>query len=276
MTPQSSTEPAAEDSVSAKPTEAPRIAVIGCAVLEDEVRHFLEAIEVVSSVHFLKQGLHDEPDRLRRELQEAIDEVESKETADVIALVYGFCSRGIEGVSTKRSQLVVARAHDCITLLLGSKEAYAEYASKHPGTYWYSPGWNKSTTMPGPERHDKLKKKYEEKFDPDDVDYLLEMEEMWMKEYSRATYVDLGISNGKADEDYTKSCADWLGWGFDSKKGDPTLLKDLLSGRWDDERFLLVGPGQTFKASADERVIKAAVCASCPLDKDSQNNQKRI
>lgn len=274
MSPQSSKTETAEDSLPDKPKQTPRIAVIGCAVLEDEVRHFLEAIEVVSSVHFLKQGLHDEPDRLRRELQEAIDKVESEGTADVIALVYGFCSRGIEGVSTKRCRLVVARAHDCITLLLGSKEAYAEYAAKNPGTYWYSPGWNKSTTMPGPERHEKLKKDYEEKFDPDDVDYLLEMEEMWMKEYSRATYVDLGVSNGSADEEYTKSCADWLGWGFDSKKGDPTLLKDLLSGRWDDERFLLVGPGQTFKASVDEGVIKPAACASCPLDKETQIDKK--
>ena len=265
---------AAKESRPDQPTAAPRIAVIGCAVLEDEVRHFLEAIEVVSSVHFLKQGLHNEPDRLRTELQEAIDEAESEGVADVIALVYGFCSRGIEGVSTKRCQLVAARAHDCITLLLGSKEAYAEYAAKHPGTYWYSPGWNKSTTMPGPERHENLKKKYEEKFDPDDVEYLLEMEEMWMKEYSRATYVDLGISNGRADEDYTKSCADWLGWEFDSRKGDPTLLKDLLSGRWDDERFLLIGPGQTFRISADDRVIKPAACASCPLDQESRIDQK--
>ena len=95
-----------------------------------------------------------------------------------------------------------------------------------------------------------------------------------MKEYSRATYVDLGVSNEPADEAYTKSCADWLGWGFDSKKGDPTLLKDLLSGRWDDERFLLVGPGQTFKASADEGVIKPTGCAFCPLDNETQMDQK--
>jgi hypothetical protein len=263
---------AAEEKNRTNLKKTPRIAVIGCAVLEDEVRHFLEAIEIVSSVYFLKQGLHDEPDRLRKELQEAIDGVEAEGVADVIALVYGFCSRGIEGVSTRRCQLVVARAHDCITLLLGSKEAYAEYAEKNPGTYWYSLGWNKSTTMPGPERHAKLKKQYEEKYDPDDAEYLLEMEEMWMKEYSRATHVDLGVGDGKADREYTKACADWLGWDFDAQKGDPTLLKDLLSGRWDDERFLLVGPGQTFKASADERVIKPTACASCPLDQESPTN----
>jgi len=247
-----------------------RIAIIGCAVLEDEVRTFLEVTEGVSSVRFLKQGLHDEPDRLRKSLQEAIDRVEAEENVDVIALVYGFCSRGIEGVSTRRSQLVVARAHDCITLLLGSKEAYAEYVGKNPGTYWYSPGWNKSSTMPGPERHAKLRRQFEEKFDPDDVEYLLEMEEMWMKEYSRAAYVDLGVSRGRDDEEYTRSCADWLGWDFDSKKGDPTLLKDLLSGRWDDERFLLVGPGQTFRLSADERVLKPAACSSCLHGQEKQ------
>jgi len=36
---------------------------------------------------------------------------------------------------------VVPRAHDCITLLLGSKERYAKLFGERPGTYWYSAGW---------------------------------------------------------------------------------------------------------------------------------------
>jgi len=243
---------------------SPRIAIIACSVLKDEVKHFLKEIDVVTSVTFLQQGLHDEPDRLRSELQCAIDRVEDEGTADAIALVYGICSRGAENITTRKCQLVLTRAHDCITLLLGSKEAYADYAARNPGTYWYSLGWNKYATMPGPERHEKLKKQYLEKFDEDDVDYLMEMEQIWMKEYSRATYVDLGVVGCEVDKKHTKACADWLGWGFDVQQGDPTLLKDLLAGRWDNERFLVVGPGQTFKTTTDASVLRAAACKGCP------------
>jgi hypothetical protein len=37
--------------------------------------------------------------------------------------------------------MVVPRAHDCIALLLGSREKYAVYFDAHPGTFYQSPGW---------------------------------------------------------------------------------------------------------------------------------------
>ena len=49
------------------------------------------------------------------------------------------------GVHAQRCRIAITRAHDCITLLLGSKERYAEYVAQHPGTYWYSAGWNRCT-----------------------------------------------------------------------------------------------------------------------------------
>jgi hypothetical protein len=57
--------------------------------------------------------------------------------------------------------------------------------------------------------------------------------------------------------DYTQKCADWLGWKCDCQKGDPALLQALLTGPWDNDRFLVLNPGQTFRLVADDRVIEA-------------------
>ena len=215
-----------------------RIAVVTCAVLELETAHFAKGFPQVIHVEVLQQGLHNEPDKLRRELQSAIDRVEAKTDAAVIVLGYGLCSRGTENVFTRRCRLVIPRAHDCITLLLGSKERYASYVKEHPGTYWYSPGWNRHHIPPGEQRYKKLFKEYSEKHGADNAEYLMETEQHWFKTYDRATYVDLGVGDTEAETAYTRKCANWLKWSFDCQQGDPTLLKTLLSGPWDDARFL--------------------------------------
>jgi hypothetical protein len=40
-------------------------------------------------------------------------------------------------------------------------------------------------------------------------------------------------------------------------KGDPQLLVDLLAGRWDERRFLVVPPDHFIRLTADDSIIKA-------------------
>jgi hypothetical protein len=233
-----------------------RVAVITCAVLEIELAHFAREFPQVVRLEVLEQGLHNEPDKLRRELQVAIDRVEADSDANVIVLGYGLCCRGTEGVRTRRCRLVIARAHDCITHLLGSKEQYAAYVAAHPGTYWYSPGWNKYGKTPGPDRYKNLRQLYAEQFGDDNADYLVETEQAWMKNYTRAAFVHLGAGDIAGEWKHTQDCAAWLGWECDFQAGNPALLRDMLSGPWDNDRFLVLNPGETFRMTADERVIE--------------------
>jgi hypothetical protein len=241
-----------------KTTAPPAVAVLACAVMETEVEHLIADRPNVVAYHKLEQGLHNEPDRLREELQRRIDRVESETDAEVIVLVYGLCSRGVEGVRTTRCRLVVPRAHDCITLLLGSRQRYAQYVAAHPGTYWYSPGWNRHHLPPGPQRYAKLREQYVEKFGEDNADFLMESEQHWFSTYSRATYVHLTIGDSEADRQHTRDCAKWLGWAYDEQTGDPALLEALLHGPWSDDDFLMLEPGQALLMTADERIIRAA------------------
>lgn len=242
----------------------PVLTVIACSVLEDEVRHFAREHGHVRALVFLPQGLHNEPARLQRELQGAVDRAEADAATEAIALVYGLCSRGVEDLRHGRCSLVIARAHDCVTLFLGDKERYATYLREHPGTYWYSPGWIKSHTPPGPDRMARLRREYAAKFDPEEVEYLMEMEAGWVAKYDRATYVGLGVGETTADVRYTQHCAGCLGWSFDQVRGDPQLLIDLLAGRWDEQRFLVVPPRHFIRLTADDTIIRAVPEAPAP------------
>jgi len=233
------------------------VAVVTCAVLEDEIHHFARNLKHIVAIEMLQQGLHNEPDKLRCEVQHAVDRIEAAGQAHTIVLGYGLCSRGVEGVRAQRCRLVLARAHDCITLLLGCQQRYANYVAKHPGTYWYSPGWNRHHTPPGKQRHDQLFQQYRAKYGEDNAEYLMQMEQHWFTTYDRATFVDLGVTDTQQDVEYTQQCADWLGWAFDRQQGDPELLRTLLSGPWDADRFLVLEAGQTARMTADARIVEA-------------------
>ncbi len=234
-----------------------RIAVLACGVLEEEVRHYATGISKIVSIRVVDPGLHDVPERLRSELQTAIDEIEVGVKCDAIVLVYGMCSRGTENIFTRKCRLVMTRAHDCITILLGSKERYAEYQASQPGTYWYSPGWNKHMNVPGKERFERLHQEYMEKYGKDNAEYLLETDKEGLAHYNCAAFVDLGVGDSEKEARYCQDCAQWMGWKFMRMQSDPQLLIDLLRGHWDDQRFLVLEPGETFSLSMDEKVIKA-------------------
>lgn len=247
---------------SSTPPAAPRrIAVLGCAVLETELEHFTQRLrgqddmpEIVAMTK-LEQGLHNEPPRLRRELQAAIDRVEQQDRPDAIVLGYGLCSRGVDGLFARHATLVIPRAHDCITVLLGDRQRYADYVAQNPGTYWYSPGWNRHHTPPGKERYDKLYAKYVEDYGEDNAEFLMEQEQHWFTTYDRATYVHLTVGASDEDKQYTRQCADWLEWNYDEQAGDPQLLVDLLAGNWDADRFVVVPAGHRLKMTGDDDIL---------------------
>jgi hypothetical protein len=233
--------------------------VIACHVLWRELCYFASLSRNVHQFVFLRQGLHCAPDLLRTELQRAIDAVDEDDCAAIL-VGYGLCSNGLVGIRAGKVKLVVMRGHDCITFLLGSKERYREYFDSHPGTYWYSPGWIDTSTQPGKDRYEKVLRHYVETYGEENAEYLMRASENWMDSYSNAAYVDLGVGDAGRYRDFTRECSEWLNWKCDFLEGDSVLMMDFLEGRWDDERFLVVQPGETVAASYDEKIIKAVSC----------------
>ncbi len=213
----------------------------------------------VVDVVLMEQGLHDEPDKLRSEVQKALDntcDIQGR-PYDASLLGYGLCSNGIVGLSAK-IPVVAPRGHDCITLLLGSKDRYQEYFDSHRGVYWYSPGWIESGKQPSKERYEKLLKEYKEKYGDDNAQYLMEVEQKWIKEYNWATYIDWGLIDSNEYKNYAKRCAEFLHWNYDELKGSPALMQKLVDGDWDDGEFLVIKPGQKIGEDlTNDGIIKA-------------------
>lgn len=230
--------------------------VISCHVLWRELCYFASISKNIFNFHFLKQGLHNTPDILRQQVQESIDAVDGD--YDAILIGYGLCSNGLVDVKARDKKLVIMRGHDCITFLLGSKKRYQEYFDRFPGTYWYSPGWIDTTLMPSKERLNLIFQQYKEKYGEENAEYLVQIEQRWIHDYSNAAYVDLGFYETDNYKEFTKKCALELSWHYDEIIGDPQLIINFLDGNWNSEDFLIVQPGEKVIASHDGRIIDLA------------------
>ena len=222
-----------------------RLQFITCKVLQREAYYCAARSKNVVDVVLMEQGLHNEPDRLRTEVLKALENTRDVQGRPYNAslLGYGLCSNGIVGLSAE-IPIVVPRGHDCITLLLGSKDKYQEYFDSHRGIYWYSPGWIESDEQPSKERYERLLKEYKEKYGDDNAQYLMEVEQNWIKEYSWATFIDWGLTDSGEYKNYTKRCADFLHWNYEELRGNPALMQKLIDGDWNESEFLVVEPGQ--------------------------------
>ena len=118
-----------------------RIKVISCDVLYRELCYAAARSEHQVDVQFLTKGLHDEGCRpMRLRLQAEIDKTDGPKY-DAIVLGYALCGNGTVGLTARHLPVVIPRAHDCITLLMGSKKAYEDYFDSHSGVYFRSTGW---------------------------------------------------------------------------------------------------------------------------------------
>ena len=241
--------------------------VIACEVLARETYHCAARSRNTADVELLTQGLHDNPDIGRARLQALIDAA-SPETYSAVVLGYGLCSNMAVGLRAGSVPLVIPRAHDCITLLLGSKERYAAEFSAHPGTYWYSPGWLEYPERGG-ERVELVQKSglgptlaYDqlvEKYGEDNARYLAETMSTWAEHYTRGALIAFDFVADHRYEERTKEICREQGWEFVRLEGSLALLQRMLDGDWPDDQFVVLQPGQSLEASHDEYVLRRAL-----------------
>src|ERR1017187_6970028 len=195
----------------------PRITLLACLVFEREIALYARGAQHIAEVRFFEMGLHDRPDQLRAALQENLDAVDARTDIEAVVLAYGLCGRGMAELRPLRHKLVIPRAHDCITVFMGSKETYAEHQRRCPTCYYYTPGWNRGSRVPGPEKLEAMRAELAARFEPDDVGFLVETEREQWALHDTATYLDLGtdaaqwrpITHGSAR----------TGWGGSSNSG---------------------------------------------------------
>ena len=235
----------------------PRIGLLACAVFEREIALLACGATHIAETQLFEIGLHDRPAKLRETVQAALDALDARDDIDAVALAYGLCGCGTAGLQPRRHKLVIPRAHDCIALFMGSKDQYEEQHQACPTCYYYTPGWNRARRVPGPERVAWLREELAKQFDEDNVDFLIESErELWATR-DTAVFLDLGTDDADSEAEYARRCADSLGWRFERIRGDASLMRDLLWGNWDAERFQIIEPGFRLGHSPDAAILRA-------------------
>ncbi len=233
----------------------PPLALIVCDVFEQELALATAGAEHIVARETLEMGLHDHPGRLRETLQQIIAGWERRTDISAIALVYGLCGCGTTDLRSACHRLVIPRAHDCRAVLLGDRALFDRRQAACPGCYYYTPGWNRARRVPGPAREEMLRADLSARFDPEDVDFLLESERAMWQSYDTAAYIDHGTPGTEDEAAFAGDCARHLGWNFERVRGDLGWLRDLVWGRWDADRFQIIEPGQRMVHRPDASIM---------------------
>ncbi len=201
-----------------------------------------------------------------RRFKKTIDDVTLGEF-DAILLAYGMCGNATVGLHSGHTPLVTPRAHDCITLYLGSKDRYQSEFNKYPGTFWYSVDYmerieNGESGQLGAAGIAELEDQYEnfvQKYGKKRADFLIEEIKSWTKHYERAVFVDTGLGDVRTYEEMAINRAEREGWIYERMEGDRRLIQMLVDGNWPEDEFLIIQPGQSIEQSFDSGIIRTTL-----------------
>jgi hypothetical protein len=241
-----------------------RYLALTCEALSRIIYNLSAQTDNTITVRLFKQGLHNRPRNLRDVLQSEIDAVPGGDFGAIL-LAYGMCGNSTVGLVARETPLVLPRAHDCITLYLGSHERYMTEFDRHPGTYWYSldymerqeKGASVALGAAGIADQDAQYEQYVAKFGKETADELMEEMRRWSQHYTRAVFIDTGFANTAPYEKMAQEKAEREGWVFERKRGDPRLLRMLINGQWSEDEFLVVPPGHRVEHSGEDGLVRA-------------------
>jgi hypothetical protein len=246
-----------------------RLFCIGCEVLARPLYLCAARTTHIVDLKLLRRGLHNSPADLRQRLQAEVDAASTqtneggKPEYDAIVLGYGLCGQAVAGLSAQSMPVVIPRAHDCITLFLGSRDRYDYQFQNFSGTYWYEhdyierddgTGGNLTLGSGTDAQLDKVYDEYVAKYGKDNADYLMEVMGAWQQHYKRAAVIDMGVGDISPTIARAESDAARRGWTVERVAGDMVLIRRLLEADWDDD-FLVLQPGEQVRMTYDASVI---------------------
>lgn len=211
-----------------------RRSIIACAVMRDELTAVCHETDKLT---FLDYGLHNEPDRLRKEIQREID---AAEPCDAVLLGFGCCGNAVVGVRARRQPVVIPKVDDCIAMFLGSRDAYEAERRRAPGTYYLTKGWI--------EHGSDALKDYPEwvaKYGPRRAKRLLDVT---YRGYSRVGLIATGIYDVGLFVDYAARLAELLDVRCEVIQGSMRLFRRLAQNDWEED-CLVLAPGEEITRS---------------------------
>ncbi len=242
-----------------------KLKCISCDALARQVYYCAAASPHLVDVELVSMGQHIDPPLLNNTLQQKIDDVTG--VYDAILLCYGLCGQATVGLKAWDLPIVMPRAHDCITLCLGSKEEYKTQQKKCPGTIWYTKDYmerlDNAAGFSGmgassAEMYDKAA--YDamiSRMGKERADRIIASMGDMTKNYERTVFIEQNITDSTKEEELVKKEADQKGWRFEKMPGDIKLIRNLLNGNWPEDDFLKLEPGQRVAIGFGDVIVKA-------------------
>lgn len=243
--------------------------LIACNVFMREACGCIARSPHVIDVEFLELGEHAQPQVLNASLQAKIDQTEqASKTYDAILLLYGLCGNAAVGLQARKTKLVLPRAHDCCTILLGSKERFQEHFQDNPSTPFSSVGYLERGSYylrtEGGERQLQFGDQYAAlvaQYGEDNAKYI--WESMYPQtadpEGSRVVFIELPETSDLGAADRFRTQAERHGKTCQQLDGSLSLIRRLLNGDWDPADFLVVEPNHQTTGVYDwTEIVRAA------------------
>lgn len=240
--------------------------LISCNVFQREASWCIARTPHVIDVEYTELGEHARSNGLRQLIQARIDATEaSGKRYDAILLLFGLCGNATVGIQARCTPLVIPRAHDCCTILLGSRAKFTEHFGTAPSTPFSSAGYIERGNYflrTGSDGNAEVEygdsfKALVEKYGEEDAKYI------WAEMYpehadEKAVFIDLPQTThlGYAKEFRAKAAA--AGKQPVELPGDIRLIQNLINGEWDPQEYLRVPPASAIDGVYDwDEVMRA-------------------
>lgn len=210
--------------------------IITCHTLKTQIDKVISETGCPYTVLTLELALHNEPEKLRKVLQETLDRISN---VDQVLLVMGFCGNAVVGLKPDGFRLVLPKADDCITMLLGSQNKRTEIQRNMP-TLFFSRGWL--------DCWDQIEKivlgDYErtlKRYGKEKADKILQLT---FKHYKRIGLIDTGDFDLEKYFEMAKKYADLLKLKCEVIPGTMSYLEKFITGPWGKD-FIIINSGET-------------------------------
>jgi hypothetical protein len=206
--------------------------LIGCEILKAELAEIIENNNIDIEARWLDEDLHNHPEKLKVELQKAIDSLKGY---DEILLSYGLCGNALVGITATSADLLYLKIDDCICGFLCDNKNLNEMRKN---SVFISRGWL-TTKNPFQREYERTVKKYGQ-------ERAEEIYQMMYEHYKNVVYmqtehqIDQTMKNAAAD------MAEKLQLSLCIESANVRLYEKLLKGEAD-PRIKRLKKGETIR-----------------------------
>lgn len=200
----------------------------------DLIRYICQKYQIQPDIKWVGRNLHNEPQKLRKKLQELINRHQDREE---IILTYGLCGRSVEGLMSENTRLILPRFDDCICQLIQTDSEKKLIPKK--GSIYLTREWT-IDHMGILQQCEEIYEKY-----GDDAQEIIDT---IYKDYKEIIILDTGAYETDTIKAYVKKFSAYTGMTVKLEKGSSEVMRKLLLGQYD-HTIMQLTPGEAVKAN---------------------------